>query len=494
MLRSESCTSPATVAITAVAMSMLHLWKGNAAAFTAPNPALGKALARLQSALSLQHHRVDLSSSSSSSSSRYSAVLASLALQFYDDMLGQYDRARPLTMVHHKGAVGLLLASTARSTTTTTNRRGGVAIETEVQDRTLRARLLKNMLHLEIIYGLRTGSAISPRLTELLAWHDGGDAKHHSGYGSDVDHKPADQLDRMGLEVVNLNHLFCSGLEDYSLEQVADLDRRLSAWPSQIPRCWHPIVVAVNDEPSTSTIPVPSLVQTYSALGSYQVYPSVQLASIWNIWRLERLVLLRMKVAAAAKSTVPLLGSIHHEEAPHCNRFASTTGTSTSTAAPPLLDDVPTLRHQVQHMVDEICQSVPFHLGNRWKRGSLADFADKTIMQPSYRDFAIPTHAPPPLPRIPPPPTSSSPSPSSGGSHGPGEQHDSLLTSSSSAEAQTGHIIAQGPWHMRRTLGLLLGMLFRQRDGGELVACLREGQVAWMREQFVRTGVLLGID
>jgi len=87
MLRAEGCgsTSPATVAVTAVAMSMLHLWKGNASAFTAPSRALGRALAILQDALAKQHRRslpYSGQPAPSSAAAKYSAVLASFALQF----------------------------------------------------------------------------------------------------------------------------------------------------------------------------------------------------------------------------------------------------------------------------------------------------------------------------------------------------------------------------------------------------------------------------
>lgn len=546
MLRAEGCgsNSPATVAVTAVAMSMLYLWKGNASAFTAPSPALGRALAILQDALVKQHKRPlpysgQSTSSSAVAATRYSAVLASLALQFYDDMLGLYGRSRPPRMIHHNGAVGLLRDSVSRSEAETTAiimsakaRPADQKAYREMDaDRALSALLLRNLSHGEIIYGLRTGSDISSGLTELLEQHDikyGCSSSRNRGGrgcgGCGLTPGPADSLDRIGVEVVRVNHAFCSGTDVHRLARdydVSSLHSQLRAWPESVPDFWLPLAVVASGAGGDL-----DRLYTYDALDVYHVYPSIQTASIWNIWRLEQLALLRLQLLTTP-SEYPYdnddrrgpgeqaAQQDHHDYHSHSHSHSHDLD----------LNRIRT-QQEVQSLVDAVCQSVPFHLGNRLSRGSLADFADGGIVQPSYRDYAA-------LAPLPPPPlAASSRLPCLDGAHGsaytrdygqvggwPVEEYskftqaapdeDKEETEKEEREAghentydpfatspveHMGHAISQGPWHIRRTLGLLLGLLFRHRGGAELLGCLRQGQVTWLRGQYARAGVLLGVE
>lgn len=119
-----------------------------------------------------------------------------------------------------------------------------------------------------------------------------------------------------------------------------------------------------------------------------------------------------------------------------------------------------------QDLVDSICQSAPFHLGNYIKPASLSELMVPTILCASYHDLD-PSHISYTL-----------------------YQKSSLPTS---RDDHRRHVVVQGPWHIMGTLSHILSIL---TDSGchVLVQALREVQMSWIRTQFLRVLRLLRID
>lgn len=105
-----------------------------------------------------------------------------------------------------------------------------------------------------------------------------------------------------------------------------------------------------------------------------------------------------------------------------------------------------------QDLVDSICQSAPFHLGNYIKPASLSELMVPTILCASYHDLD-PSHISYTL-----------------------YQKSSLPTS---RDDHRRHVVVQGPWHSGCHV---------------LVQALREVQMSWIRTQFLRVLRLLRID
>ncbi|KAJ9300228.1 hypothetical protein DTO271G3_2345 [Paecilomyces variotii] len=130
------------------------------------------------------------------------------------------------------------------------------------------------------------------------------------------------------------------------------------------------------------------------------------------------------------------------------------------------LQDILECEQISQEMVDSVCYSVPFYLGNQTRLCSIADFDDPTILLPSC-DSLLP------------------------GDEGPmnKQTHDPRA----SKNEHKRHIIAQGPWHAMSPLSRLLTL--SSEDQGQLqMSFLRPGQYEWICEQFLRVAVLLHLS
>lgn len=167
-----------------------------------------------------------------------------------------------------------------------------------------------------------------------------------------------------------------------------------------------------------------------------------------NFWRIQRLLLLKIKVKSVEiLSHMPLRQGATSE--------ASAGATTLSVA------DVDC----IQALVDDVCYSVPFYLGNRTGVSRLSDFTDPETLFPSYHSLAL-------------------------GDARVREWHVSNPAMPSLDEHQR-QLIAQGAWHAMSPLSSLLA-LFSEEGGGRFVAsCLRPRQQQWIRDQFMRVSVLL---
>ncbi|KAH8892698.1 hypothetical protein GQ53DRAFT_793642 [Thozetella sp. PMI_491] len=413
----EPRDSAATAAVTALATRMLTLWRGDARSFTVPHPPLGAALARLGSALQNPDERQNPAT-----------PFAAIILQFYENMNATYG-FREASRTHHDGAVAMFM-------------RNGLGITNE----SIGLHVVRRILHSEVSYRLQSGTAFP---TDMEAW-----IRRNLVIDS-----PTSTLDLIGVSIANLqyasNHI--SGPKraistsertlHTLLEEVDDIEHRLLEWPSILPSHWAPVPLP-NIPDALPPIP------TYA--GECHIYPASQVAAIWNIWRSYQLILLKIKLAIL-----------------HCQTGFSSPAAGTP---PDQSDDVSeahiTLirlaQERVQEILDAVCHSVPFHVGNRFGRGALSDVTNPTFVHPSYFDLD-PTSEP--FLRY--------------------KASDNYM----SYQSHRGHMVMQGPWHMMMCLGSIMNLLSGQSQGTVLLSrSLRPGQIHWLRKQFVRTSALVALE
>jgi hypothetical protein len=215
------------------------------------------------------------------------------------------------------------------------------------------------------------------------------------------------------------------------------IDAQLLAWARSLPDHWQPLKLTSGHE-------IHPHIPTY--LSVCEVYPSCQIASIWNLWRSQRLLL--VKIVLGLLDTLLCLDQSELTQDQISAR----------------VEDSIEYQKTLQELVDSMCHSVPFYLGNRTKPSSLADFTDPAILLPSYHSLAL------------------------WDKRCLNNQYHNPKTTS--ADEHRHHIIARGPWHVMSPLSHLL--TFLSEDHGALIASfLRPGQLEWIRKQFIRVTTLL---
>ncbi|KAH6661940.1 hypothetical protein F5X68DRAFT_218744 [Plectosphaerella plurivora] len=327
-----------------------------------------------------------------------STLLAVVVLQFYENIVSTYNRRRP-SRTHFDGAKSLSLA-------VTTAPPADAHLHNAV--RTLIPRYL---LHFEVRTSLRTGQ---PLPDAAGAWVE--DQKSAA-----TPPNPIAALDIIGASCSRLQisfirlctrprscPSFAARLAAWQLA-VEDVESDLAAWAAALPAHWHPVWL-VGGRDFHHSIP------TYA--GACDAYAACQVASAWNSWRLYSVALAKMKYA--------LLGAqdIH--------------------------------RQDIQDLVDNICHSLPFYLGNRSRASAMGDFTDPDIhlpYHPSLEPEGAPEQAAPGVPSM----------------------------------RHRRHVLAQGPWHVMGVLVWLLRLI--GEDDSPLL--LRDGQLEWIRAQFNRTLAVL---
>lgn len=313
-------------------------------------------------------------------------VLAVLALQLYENIAAIYD-LRTATRVHHDGAMSLLPFVGSHSDHIT-----GASVYPR-----------RFILHTEISSAMRQER---PLQSMAYSWAGG------HGLNLSLIDNPSSALDAIGASVAELQarHALPTGRVATEAKRI---DEQLLAWAQSVPDHWYPLRLASQDiDPS---------IPTYQSV--CEIYPHCQIANIWNLWRIQRLLLVKISLSSA--STNP------REQLEY--------------------------KHTFQELVDSVCYSVPFYLGNRTKPSSIPDFTDPAILLPSE-----------PLTR---PDT---------GRKSEGDEHKR-------------HIIAQGPWHLMSPLSRLLTLFSEEHGGTQIAAFLRPGQYEWICEQFLRVTTLLHI-
>ncbi|KAK4506380.1 hypothetical protein PRZ48_000110 [Zasmidium cellare] len=387
---SEPSNSPLSLAISAVATGIYSFWRHqDAVKQQAQAPHHVQAVAALRSALERPEERA-----------RPATALAVLVLHLYESIHAVYS-ARSAEPVHHHGALSLL----------------PTALSLDGLDGLIGAYVKGFVVHTEISSALRQKRSIHPAASSYVT---------KLQTSSLVPENFSSTLDSIGAPVAELQADFVRRMVaklpfDIALEeqcrgwvtQAEQIEDLLQTWARDVPESWHPLRLTSGQDLDPS-------IPTYQS--ACDIYPSCQIATLWNLWRFHRLLLL--KITAGASQRI-----------------------SSSSA-----------RH-IQDLVDGICYSIPFYLGNRTKQSSLSDFADPEILLPSY-------HSLPP---------------------GDARRCHTAL----SKDEHHRHIVAYGAWHILSPLTNLL-TLVKDEHGGRFVAgCLRAGQLEWIRGQLLRIGILV---
>lgn len=405
--RSEREESALSLAVSALASEILSLWRQDPSSFRSPRNSYSRALTGLRNAIQDPIER-----------SKPATILAVLVLQTYENASAIYDLRR-VSSTHHNGAASLLSS-----------------LDSHDMDVIMRAYLRKFMLHTEVSTAIRQKK---PLKSIAYSWFE-------SKQSMAVPQNPSSGLDVIGASVAELQASYMEFVRQGGLstssgpflrEWMADakrVDAELMEWSENVPQHWRPVRL-ISGRDIDSSIP------TYQSV--CEVYPSCQIASIWNLWRFQRLLLARIMLSSLnACSDMGRVGFAHGE--------AFYDGT-----------DLVDCQQTLQEVVDSVCYSIPFYLGDRTTRSHLSDFTDPMIMLPSQYSLKEGTW----LDR-------------------------NGLEAGLSRDEHRRHVIAQGPWRAMHPLSHLLTLF--SEDHRELIPRFpRPGQREWIRDQFLRVAKLL---
>jgi hypothetical protein len=294
-----------------------------------------------------------------------------------------------------------------------------------VPDSDCRAYLKSYLRHCDV----STYMEVQPADTsDLDVWSD-------VGWDDSMPANPSAVLDLIGLSLADLQKTLSKMLgklnknnSDSSAlttwwQDASSVEAQLMDWIQLVPASWQPYTKPEED--------------AVAYLGVCDIYPTVQIATIWNVWRVCRLMILWMKLSLLAKVPHEMLQQTILRAARKDSFPAPESG---------------------RELVDSICRPMPFYLGNRQSHGGMNDLEDPSIKVPNYHDQdldeAVPTQ------------------------YLQGDHAMSLLD-------YRRHILVQCPSHALLHLNSLIKVL--SREGGEFMCrWLRTDQDVWIREQFLR--------
>lgn len=396
VLSGERHDSAATLALSAVSIAMFERWLGLGSKPGASRKSFADAIARLQTAIADPTECLSRAT-----------VVATLTLQFHDNVCALLE-LKGISRTHHDGSVALL--------------------RHQDQDREYprcRTPLAFHVLHGEVAFAIREKRSLPATGISWLQYHN-------------ESINPSSLLDIIGIDVANIQYDFfnmrlSSSSTDDELSDLfakaAIVDTRLKTWVSGVPVHWQP--EAFDHVPDCS----PPVI-TYSQ--TFDVYRSVQIASIWNIWRIYRIITLKILLECLELSARNL------ELADNTHSF---------------------IRESIQKMVDFICRSVPFFLGNRSHVATLHDFTDSSIFLPSHHHLGARNKL---------------------ANHRNDSEYQYL-----SQDEHFKHVISQGSWHILIPLGQLIG-IFSQNHGSSFAQLLEVERHKWIREQIMRARIIMG--
>ncbi|KAI9042365.1 uncharacterized protein KD926_005660 [Aspergillus affinis] len=388
---SQPLKSALSLAVSALASEIMSLWC-HSRSFEGPQEVYSEALRCLRRSIQDPNER-----------GRPATVLAVISLQFYENVAAVYGR-RPASRVHHDGAVSLLPFAASDRT-----------------NKFVSGYLRKYIFHSEMSSSMRQNRPLQKIVRSSFTRSKDPTAEPDN---------PSFALDALGASVAELQASYFQretpgdpmlseqhNHRDWRAE-ARNIDEQLLAWARNVPEYWRPkkLISGKDIEP---------LIPTY--LSVCEVYPSCQIGTIWNLWRVQRLLLIKIIISSDIFSASD--------------------------------DDFVKYKQTLQGLVDSVCHSVPFYLGNQAGPLSLGDFTDPTFFLPS--DLL-------PSDEIP-----------ASGNETSWNEHRS-------------HIIAQGPWAIMWPLSRLL-TFFLEDHGPLMRTFVRPGQYEWIREQFLRVTILLRI-
>lgn len=404
VLASESPSSALSAAVNAMAVKVWAMIGHNHVSESMSTRLLCQALVRLRQATNDPEER-----------ERDATVLAALVLQMHDTLSAVSGRVK---------AHG-------------THRDGALALLTQRDESSHGAKyhpyLVGNLLHSRVSRSVRARNALS---SIELQWLE-------TQVVPVLPINPSSQLDVIGVSIASLQHDFCDpSLTKFARpsrlrqlrERVQRLDIQLQDWLKSIPPLWYQRRMQSGKDIDLS-------IETYH--GACDIYPSVQIANIWNTWRIYRLIL------EQAKSRLT-------------NIFTRSGGGASSTQNDMDPGDV---THEVRELVDSICYSIPFYLGNCTYPGILFNMKNPDNRFPSYHDL--------------------SPSNEAFLSYKTSDQYVSRFDHSC-------HVNLHGPLHVISILSQLIGIYARERNSNE--ACSkREEQEHWIAGQLIRALYLMNM-
>ncbi|KAK3294207.1 uncharacterized protein B0H64DRAFT_361522 [Chaetomium fimeti] len=379
----EHPDSVLSTVLTAVATKLWSMWKTPTNSYRTPHPPFTRALSRLRAALNDPLER-----------SKDSTVLGAILMHFYESLAARSTHRRTVR-AHQDGARALLEHGAGT-----------------VPDSDCRAYLRGYLRHCDV----STFMEVQPDDTwDLHVWFN-------AGWDDSMPATPSAVLDLIGLSIADLqtrlSTLMC-GLAKNNLDGLAlatwwqdasSVDAQLLDWVQLVPASWQPYAKPEED--------------TFAYLGFCDIYPTVQIATIWNVWRVCRLMVLRMELCLLAKAPPEALQQTISIATKECSFPDPNRG---------------------RELVDSICRSMPFYLGNRQNHGGMHDLAARRSESPAT----------------------------------------TTKTWTKPLLDYKRHILVQGPSHALLHLNSLIKVL--SKEGGELICRgLRGDQVVWIREQFLR--------
>ncbi|KAF5696474.1 hypothetical protein FMUND_15680 [Fusarium mundagurra] len=392
----EHPDSVLSTVLTAVSTKLWSLWKTPTNTYRTPHPPFTRALICLQAALNDPLERA-----------KDSTVLSAILMHFYESLAARSTHQH--TMRAHQDGARALLEHGAGS----------------VPESDCRAYLRSYLRHCDV------SNYMELQLDEtssLDVWFDEG--RNYSMPAS-----PNAVLDMIGLSIADLQKrlstIMCglakNNLDGLTLatwwQDASSVNAQLLDWVHLVPASWQPYKRPQEDN--------------FAYFGLCDIYPTVQIATIWNVWRVCRLMVLRMQFYLLDKAP---------SEALQQTILIATKDTS-----------FPDPNHG-RELVDSICRSMPFYLGNRQNHGGLHDLADLAIKFPNYHDRDLDEATRTQYLR--------------------GDQAMSLFD-------YKRHILIQGPSHALLHLNSVIKVL--SKEGGELICReLHRDKVVWIQDQFLR--------
>lgn len=404
VLASENPSSALFAAVNAVAVKVWTMIGHKHVSDSLATRLLCQALVRLRQATNNPEERA-----------RDATVLAALVLQMHDTLSAVSGQAKAHGM-HRDGALALLLQR-----------------DNSFHGSKYHAYLVGNLLHSRVSRSVRTGNALPS--TELK-WIK-------TQVIPVLPINPSSLLDIIGVSIASLQHDFCdpsstlrsrpSRLQELR-ERVQSLDLQLQNWVENIPLLWYPRRMQSGKDIDPS-------IETYR--GACDIYPSIQIANIWNTWRIYHLIL------EQAESRLTKLLALS------CNGASSTQNDTNHGNA----------TREVQELVDSICYSIPFYLGNCTLPGILLNIENPHNKLPSYHDL--------------------SPSHEAFLNYKMSDQYVSRFDHSC-------HTNLHGPLHVISILSQLIGIFAREPNSNDVYS-LREEQEHWIAGQLIRSLYLMNM-
>ncbi|KAJ9427130.1 hypothetical protein QL093DRAFT_2586884 [Fusarium oxysporum] len=331
-LASERHDSALNTAVTATSIKIWSMIGKIPSSSPLPYQLLVKALKRLHQATEEPMER-----------GRDETVLAALVLQMHDTLSAVSGQTRAHG-AHREGALTLLLQR-----------------ENCFKNSNYYAHLVGNLLHSRVSVSVRNRMRLP---TKDLEWIE-------IEVAPILPSNPSSALDMIGVSIADLQHTFrdmspptvLSSPDTKLRQQICNLDTQLRTWLKRIPDSWYPrrMKSGINFDPS-----VPSY------RGACDIYPSIQVANIWNAWRIYCLILEDIKDQLTKPSA---LSAVQHVDDENSISDYAMFWTSNE--------------RRVQELVDSMCLSIPFYLGNCNYPTDILSTGSSDIIYPSHHDLPV---------------------------------------------------------------------------------------------------------